>query len=1147
MKTKYLLREDNAGQDCPLARIPTSFPRRIDESLRLGLDIGIGSIGQAAVRLDADSAPIVFLGVRAFDTPEKREEAGLKLKNPERRRIKQLRRTTRRRSQRLRDLRNLLVAERLLPDDYDAHKHPWTKKHEKADPLRWRVEGLDRLLEPWEWAVCLLHIAKHRGFKSGRKGDLDTESGGKEGGTLQSTRANHDRLAAYRSVAEMQLRDPAFAERKRNREGVYTSTVLRDDLLHEVGLLFESQRRHSNPAASFGLEERYSDIFLRQRRLQNPVDLLGECPFEKGEKRGPRLAPSFELFRSLQRLNQLTLLHADGTRQLLSEWRGADSHRFASEFGRTQKITWRRLREIFAIPEDTSFPDLPRMKSEDSTPAAHDAAAIQTARRKAEGEDFVTRSNAMSSAHGSNLLRKTLGEDLWAELSQPEKVESLDNAAFCLSFYENIEDQPGQEGILGSMGRMAVDERVISAVKADLESPSPSLHRFKGAVGISTKACRSLAREMLAGLRYDQACEASGYRHTDENYPLSSIRNPVVQSVIRETCKQIVHLVDHLGAIPGTICVELARDMGKSVEERTQIERELAKRTGHKNANRQSLAEHLGRSTDQVSGDELLRYELWLEQSGLCPYSGQKLPAPSALSGSQVEIDHVLPRSRSHDNSYDNKVLVYADANRDKKNRTPAEWLGAAGNTVAWRQFTKRIAMMPSLRRRKRRGLLDTSFAEREQEMASRHLNDTRYICRLVGAYLKDLYRLAGEDPDAKGSTRRIFFQPGPLTALVRRAWGLENLKKDISGNRLGDKHHAVDALVCACLTEGQRQWITRTSQRGKDAAAADPIAALEQAYARLEMNDTHRSTPPQLAAPLPWQDRGTFRSDVVAALDAMNVSRRESRKGRGAMHDDTFYRAVKADNGETRLYLRRSLIGLVNGKPKPLVATREAILSIKDIDLPVNAWLKDALLGWLERGCPVDDPPRGPTPACPGAADHAKGPVIRKVTMLSKAKSFRRLRHGHVIKGDQVRVDVFCKASSKGSNKFYFVPIYSHHLSHPHPPMGAITAHKPESEWDRIDQSFDFLFSLWPNSIFEVRKKPSARKPSGEHLLGYYRGIDRDSGRVEGRALNDSEQISNFSAKEGCLLFRKWCIDRLGRLHVVRGEKRTWRGGVCT
>jgi len=109
----------------PLTKLPKSFPREIDENLSLGLDLGVGSCGQALVydkkeqrercQIHPKGLPdfpgrIAFMGVRAFDIPEIREKTGgIKLKNPEWRQKKHQRRTIRRRAWRMWSTRPALV------------------------------------------------------------------------------------------------------------------------------------------------------------------------------------------------------------------------------------------------------------------------------------------------------------------------------------------------------------------------------------------------------------------------------------------------------------------------------------------------------------------------------------------------------------------------------------------------------------------------------------------------------------------------------------------------------------------------------------------------------------------------------------------------------------------------------------------------------------------------------------------------------------------------------------------------------------------------------------------------------------------------------------------------------------------------------
>ncbi|MDZ4787934.1 MAG: type II CRISPR RNA-guided endonuclease Cas9 [Blastochloris sp.] len=1150
------------GSDAPLTKLSKTFPLTINENLSLGLDIGVGSCGQALIKWDRTdsspvgklaefpnldstaatnfSGPIAFLGVRAFDVPERYEKTGIKLKNPERRQARLMRRTIQRRAKRMHKIRMLLKQHGIVPSDYSLENEAWQKKHVSATPLQWRVDALDRLLDPWEFAAVLLHLAKHRGFKSNRKSDLVSDSKGKEGGTLESTRANHERLKNYRSVGEMWLNDPLFQDRKRNREGSYTATMLREDLQKEIKLIFSKQRELGMADATPNLETAFIKIFSQQNPLQDPIMLLGDCPFEPNEKRGAQRAYSFELSRALQKLNTIHLRSPTGLKVLLSVHvqaaNGGYAH-FITQFGSKKSISWSDLRKIFELDEAIQFLDLPSAKRK-NTKIQDSATTLirpEQIRQELEKEDFATRSGKNSTAFGSHILFKALGSDLWNELTTTDPA-SLDNVAFCLTFYEALESHPPQTGIYEAMIARGVDQRVIDLLQMHVNEGTFTIKDFTGSVALSTKASRVMVPRLARGLFYTDAAKEAGYEPLEQDFSLAKIVNPVVQSVVREVIKQVAHLIDEAGSLPGTICIEMARDIGKSIDERNEISKALEKRTTQKNANRESFASYLSPG-HRITDDDLERYELWLDQGGWCSYSDQKLPSPEEILSDQVEVDHILPRSRSHDNSYDNKVLVYKNANQNKRQKTPFEWMGSDENSEAWRQFVARVNNF-RIRKRKRQYLLNTDFAEKEAEFIARNLQDTRYICRLVRAYLEDFYRLAGEQPGKPNSTRRVFVQPGGLTSLVRKAWGLEDLKKDILGNRLGDKHHAVDALVCAGLSEGQRQWLTRHEQGRvtKEKIAYNAVDQLGKSYILMEQEGRSNRTPRGLSTP--WGTAAVFRSDVVRALDTMTVSRRERRHGRGSWHNDTFYREVLKPNGQKTYYKRTSLVNLVNNKPQ---ANAFNLDDVKDIHLHTNAWLKEALLIWFQRGKPVDEDqlPRGHKPKENGDLADLNSPVIRKVWVDQGNKSARKTDHGMVVGGHQVRVDVFAKTTKKGATKYFLVPVYAHDIRYGEPPMLAIIAHKPEATWDIIDNTYEFRFSLWPNSLIFSQRK-------GIIDIGYYSGVDRSTGSLSFSSLNDKVVGDRTSVKQGCLAFKKYTIDRLGRVSEIKSEKRTWRGGVC-
>ena len=191
--------------------------------------------------------------------------------------------------------------------------------------------------------------------------------------------------------------------------------------------------------------------------------------------------------------------------------------------------------------------------------------------------------------------------------------------------------------------------------------------------------------------------------------------------------------------------VELLREVGKSGEERNRISRGLERRTKEKEAARKAVAQLLGKSPETVSAGEVQRYELWRQQDGKCAYymlwrhaGGERAYGDAMPQGSippdwladgvnAVQVDHILPRSRTFDNSFHNLCLCCHAANQAKGGRTPWEWLGAA-QPQAWHDFEQWVQSLPLKGLKKRNYLLRDLNAEVQGRFHARNLTDSGYV-----------------------------------------------------------------------------------------------------------------------------------------------------------------------------------------------------------------------------------------------------------------------------------------------------------------------------------------------------------------------------------------------------------------------------------
>ncbi|WP_374653183.1 type II CRISPR RNA-guided endonuclease Cas9 [Dongia sp.] len=1010
----------------------------------LGLDVGIASCGWAVVDIGDPGngkfeGAILAVGSWMFDAPEDKEGTPT---NQIRRQMRGRRRVIRRRRQRMNDIRALFAKRGLLKNRAkDALHFP------RQDPLALRVKALDHMLSPEEMAIALGHIARHRAFKSNKKSD-GANAADDSSKMLKAIEATRDRLAAFRTIGEMVQNDAAFAGRRRNRDGDYSHSLLRSDLEAEVRAIFSAQRRLGNALATTELETEFITTAFFQRPLQDSENMVGPCPFEAGEKRAARVAPSFELFRYLSRLAALRLRKGRQERSLTEDEFAAASGRFGS----TATVTFKSLRKLICLPSDWGF------------------AGIST---EDEKRDVTSRHG--EAAYGTAKLRKVLGETGWAVLHRQPDV--LDRIAFILTF----RDSP--ERIQVGLAELHLDPLIETALMDGVRAGD--FAKFTGAGGISAKACRALIPHLRHGLVYSEACARAGYDHAAQNsITLADIGSPVARKAMSESIKQVKALVLEFG-IPDAIHIELARDVGKGKEERDRIKSGIDKRNAEKDRLRAQYLDDIG--NEPRNAEDLLRYELWKQQNCRCIYCDDYIDPKHIAAGSNAaQADHILPWSRFGDDSFHNKVLVNAKCNQDKRGRTPFEWFGTDKPVEAWDALTARVEASKAFRGFKKRNLLLKNADEMAGKFRNRNLNDTRYACRALSQFLTEKY-----PPDP--GKRRVFARPGAITSKLRQAWGIQGFKKDADGNRLSDdRHHALDALVCAATTESMLQRLTAAFKAAEDKGLHRELTEM----------------------PLPWPG---FQDDLREVFPTIFVARAARHRARGKAHDATIKQIVDTVDGR-EIYERKAIDKV----------TEKDLVNIKDPER--NAPIVANVRAWLAAGKPKDTPPLSP-----------KGDPIRKLRVRNKAKDGVAIRGGLADRGEMARVDVFRRQNARGKWQYFMVPIYPHQIAvEDVPPMRAVQAATDEVDWPLIDETYQFLWPVYSMTLLELVTS------NGEILRGYFRGMDRSTGAISLSGDRSRNAITRGIGGRTLTSFQKLIIDRLGRVYEVAPEVRTWRGAAC-
>src|SRR5215207_6503836 len=93
------------------------------------------------------------------------------------------------------------------------------------------------------------------------------------------------------------------------------------------------------------------------------------------------------------------------------------------------------------------------------------------------------------------------------------------------------------------------------------------------------------------------------------------------------------------------------------------------------------------------------KHSLWLECNRICPYTG-KVISLSQLFSSEIEIEHIIPYSRSLDDSFTNKTVTFYNINKEKGDQTAFEYLSGKGK-AEFKAFCDRLKVFSKDKREK--------------------------------------------------------------------------------------------------------------------------------------------------------------------------------------------------------------------------------------------------------------------------------------------------------------------------------------------------------------------------------------------------------------------------------------------------------------
>ena len=781
-------------------------------------DIGTNSIGWCVLGLNEKGEPcrIIDMGTRIYsDGRDPQSKTSLAVARREARAASRMRdRYKRRRKATLRTL----IDYGLMPSEKNAQeallKETSDRKVEteeqSANPYALRALALDEKLPPAYIGRALFHLGQRRGFKSNRKTDRRDNDQGKIAtgiADLQSkmlasgARTYGEWLAKRREagdVVRLRAGSDVFGE-----EG-YAYYPERSVLENEFHAIWDAQAAHYPDILT---EERRTYLFcvmFYQRPLKKPK--IGKCAFNPLEERIAKANPLFQEFRLYKEVNELELVQPDLTHKKLTlDQRDALIHHLRSK----REVTFKSLRKTLKLTPDIVF----NKESESRTKLKGDEIYAVLSDKKRFGPKWGTFSQDEQWQIVQKLKEEEDPQILFDWLREVysiegEQAEAIANAPL-----------PDGHGRLGETALSSMLDELKETTVDGFVIPEYTAAKNCGYDPENRDSNRDDGEPLLPP--YQEILERHippGSGNPEDMYDLykGRITNPTVHIGLNQLRRLVNGLIRQHGK-PGFMAVELARDLQLSDKQKQDAIRTIAKNT--------RAAEGRGNKLEEIgqhnNGYNRLLLKLWEElnpdkpEDRICVYSGKPI-CIEMLFSAEVDIDHILPWSRTLDDSQANKILCFKSANRQKRNRAPAE-------VGEWDQeeVLSRAARLPKNKRWRFAADAMEKF-EKDGGFLARQLTDTQYLSRMAREYLECLY--PSEEPDQYGELKRrqhVLVSPGRLTEMFRRNWGLNSILPDSNlgemaqaKNRLDHRHHAIDAAVVGVTTRGLLQRISSAAGR---------------------------------------------------------------------------------------------------------------------------------------------------------------------------------------------------------------------------------------------------------------------------------------------------------------------------------------------
>lgn len=254
--------------------------------------------------------------------------------------------------------------------------------------------------------------------------------------------------------------------------------------------------------------------------------------------------------------------------------------------------------------------------------------------------------------------------------------------------------------------------------------------------------------------------------------------SPAIKRSIRRTLAVIKEVTKVMGHAPKRIFLEVARGPAENQKNQRTKSRKQALLECYAACKKEESA--LFEALENAPEDTLRRDKLYLyyTQLGRCMYSGEPIDLADLYDDNKYDIDHIYPRSKTKDDSLQNRVLVKRVLNDNKSDIYPLPTSMRNGKTTA---LWKHLLDLNLISKEKYYRLMRTTplSAEELAGFIARQLVETRQSSKATAQLLSKLY------PDCE-----VVYSKAKNVSDFRQEYGFVKCRS------VNDYHHAKDAYL---------------------------------------------------------------------------------------------------------------------------------------------------------------------------------------------------------------------------------------------------------------------------------------------------------------------------------------------------------------